>query len=152
MATKTQSLELTIRHDKGVKGVTTVISCGAGLELWVTINQSGQTAKRWNLRYTDANGKRQKARIGSYPELSLAKARAEAEDLKAIVSQLTLALNVPIKICRIMVHTPDLIRRRPIGRLARHRCFRGLTAGLRSLRLRSCRGLHIPSILPVQCR
>ena len=83
MATKSQSLELTIRNAKGVKGETNVISCGAGLELWVTINQSGQTAKRWNLRYTDANGKRQKARIGSYPELSLAKARAEAEDLKA---------------------------------------------------------------------
>ena len=83
MATKSQSLELTIRNAKGVKGETNVISCGAGLELWVTINQSGQTAKRWYLRYTDANGKRQKARIGSYPELSLAKARAEAEDLKA---------------------------------------------------------------------
>ena len=83
MATKSQSLELTIRNAKGVKGETNVISCGAGLELWVTINQSGQTAKKWNLRYTDAAGKRQKARIGSYPELTLAKARAEAEDLKA---------------------------------------------------------------------
>lgn len=83
MATKSNSLELVIRNAKGVKGETNVISCGAGLELWVTINQSGQTAKKWNLRYTDAAGKRQKARIGSYPELSLAKARAEAEDLKA---------------------------------------------------------------------
>lgn len=67
MATKSQSLELTIRNAKGIKGETNVISCGAGLELWVTINQSGQTAKKWNLRYTDAAGKRQKARIGSYP-------------------------------------------------------------------------------------
>lgn len=83
MAIKSNSLELVIRNAKGVKGETNVISCGAGLELWVTINQSGQTAKKWNLRYTDAAGKRQKARIGSYPELSLAKARAEAEDLKA---------------------------------------------------------------------
>lgn len=83
MATKSKSLELVIRNAKGVKGETNVISCGAGLELWVTINQSGQTAKKWNLRYSDAAGKRQKARIGSYPELSLAKARAEAEDLKA---------------------------------------------------------------------
>ncbi len=82
MATKSQSLELTIRNAKGVKGETSVISCGAGLELWVTINQSGKTAKKWVLRYTDANGKRQKARIGAYPELSLAKARADAEELK----------------------------------------------------------------------
>lgn len=82
MATKSQSLELTIRNAKGVKGETTVLSCEAGLELWVTVNQSGKTAKKWVLRYTDASGKRQKARIGSYPELSLVKARAEAEDLK----------------------------------------------------------------------
>ena len=82
MATKSQSLELTIRNAKGIKGETTVLSCEAGLELWVTVNQSGKTAKKWVLRYTDASGKRQKARIGSYPELSLVKARAEAEDLK----------------------------------------------------------------------
>ena len=82
MATKSQSLELTIRNAKGVKGETTVISCGAGLELWITVNQSGKTAKKWVLRYTDATGKRQKARIGSYPELSLNKARADADELK----------------------------------------------------------------------
>ena len=82
MATKSQSLELTIRNAKGVKGETNIISCGAGLELWITVNQSGKTAKKWVLRYTNAAGKRQKARIGTYPELSLAKARADAEELK----------------------------------------------------------------------
>ena len=82
MATKSQSLELTIRNMKGVKGEIQVISCGAALEMWVSVNQSGKTLKKWVLRYTDATGKRQKARIGSYPEMTLAKARATAEDLK----------------------------------------------------------------------
>ena len=50
--------------------------------MWVSVNQSGKTLKKWVLRYTDAEGKRQKVRIGSYPELSLAKAQAAAEDLK----------------------------------------------------------------------
>lgn len=82
MATKTHSLELTIRNAKGVKGEVQVIRCGAGLEMWVSINQAGSTMKKWVLRYTDMAGKRQKIRIGAYPELTLAKARAEAEDLK----------------------------------------------------------------------
>ncbi len=82
MATKSQSLELTIRNAKGVKGEIQVIRCGAGLEMWVSVNQSCKTLKKWVLRYTDAAGKRQKARIGSYPEMSLAKAHAAAEDLK----------------------------------------------------------------------
>ena len=83
MATKLRSLELSIRNAKGVKGEIQVTRCGAGLEMWVSVNQSGSTLKKWVLRYTDATGKRQKARIGAYPELSLAKALAEAEDLKA---------------------------------------------------------------------
>jgi integrase len=82
MATKSQSLELTIRNAKGVKGEIQVIRCGAALEMWVSVNQSGKTLKKWVLRYTDATGKRQKARIGSYPEMTLAKAHAAAEDLK----------------------------------------------------------------------
>ena len=82
MATKSQSLELTIRNAKGVKGEIQVTRCGAGLEMWVSVNQSGKTLKKWVLRYTDAAGKRQKARIGSYPEMTLAKAHAAAEDLK----------------------------------------------------------------------
>ena len=82
MATKSQSLELTIRNAKGLKGEILVTRCGAGLEMWVSINQSGKMLKKWVLRYTDSAGKRQKARIGSYPELTLAKAQAAAEDLK----------------------------------------------------------------------
>ena len=82
MATKSQSLELVIRNAKGVKGEIQVTRCGAGLEMWVSVNQSGKTLKKWVLRYTDATGKRQKARIGSYPELTLVKAQAAAEDLK----------------------------------------------------------------------
>lgn len=77
MATKSQTLELTIRNAKGVKGETSVISCGVALNFGLpTINRSGKTAKKWGLRYTDGSGKRQKARIGAYPEISLAKARA----------------------------------------------------------------------------
>ena len=82
MAPKSQSLELTIRNAKGVKGEIQITRCGAGLEMWVSVNQSGKTLKKWVLRYTDAAGKRQKTRIGTYPELSLAKARADAEELK----------------------------------------------------------------------
>lgn len=82
MATKSQSLELTIRNAKAVKGEILVTHCGAGLEMWVSVNQSGKTLKKWVLRYTDAAGKRQKVRIGSYPEMTLAKAQAAAEDLK----------------------------------------------------------------------
>lgn len=82
MATKSQSLEFTIRNAKAVKGEILVTRCGAGLEMWVSINQSGKTLKKWVLRYTDATGKRQKVRIGSYPEMTLAKAQAAAEDLK----------------------------------------------------------------------
>lgn len=82
MATKTHSLELTIRNAKGVKGEVQVIRCGAGLEMWISVNQAGHTMKKWVLRYTDATGKRQKVRMGSYPELTLAKAYAAAEDLK----------------------------------------------------------------------
>lgn len=71
-----------LRTLKGTPGETHVERVGGGLELWVTINQAGQTAKKWNLRYYGADGKRQKARIGEYPELTLAKAQALAEDLK----------------------------------------------------------------------
>jgi len=82
MATKSQSLEMAIRSAKGVKGEIQVTRCGAGLEMWVSVNQAGNTLKKWVLRYTDAAGKRQKARIGSYPEMTLAKALAATEDLK----------------------------------------------------------------------
>ena len=45
MATKTHSLELTIRNVKGVKGEVQVIRCGAGLEMWISVNQAGNTMK-----------------------------------------------------------------------------------------------------------
>ena len=47
MATKTQSLDLTIRNARGVKGEVQVIRCGAGLEMWISVNQAGNTMKRW---------------------------------------------------------------------------------------------------------
>ena len=51
MATKTQSLDLTIRNARGVKGEVQVIRCGAGLEMWISVNQAGNTMKRWVLRF-----------------------------------------------------------------------------------------------------
>lgn len=72
-----------LRKIVGTPGETKTVTIGGGLQLWVTINQAGKTLKSWVLRYYDGNGKRQKARIGAYPELSLAKAQALAEDLKA---------------------------------------------------------------------
>ena len=50
--------------------------------MWISVIQGGTPMKKWVLRYSDAAGKRQKVRIGSYPELTLAKAHASAEDLK----------------------------------------------------------------------
>ena len=75
--------DVALKNLKGVKGKPHVESCGDGLGLKVTINQGGKTAKKWVLRYSDITKKRQKCTIGSYPDLTLAKARALAEDLKA---------------------------------------------------------------------
>lgn len=75
--------DTTLRKAAGTPGETKTIAVGGGLQMWVTVNQAGKTFKSWVLRYYDANGKRQKARIGTYPELSLAKAQAAAEDFKA---------------------------------------------------------------------
>lgn len=72
-----------LRKIVGTPGETKTIAIGGGLQLWVTVNQAGKSLKSWVLRYYDASGKRQKARIGTYPELSLAKAQALAEDFKA---------------------------------------------------------------------
>lgn len=80
MATKVTDMSL--RKLVGIRGETQKISIGAGLQFWVTINQAGNTAKTWYLRYYDAAGKRQIAKIGEYPTLTLAKALAEAEDMK----------------------------------------------------------------------
>jgi integrase len=75
--------DMALRKMTGTPGETKTIAAGGGLQLWVTVNQAGNTLKSWVLRYYDADGKRQKARIGTYPDLSLAKAQALAEDLKA---------------------------------------------------------------------
>ena len=75
--------DITLRKAVGTPGETKIITIGGGLQLWVTVNQAGKTFKSWVLRYYGADGKRQKARIGTYPELSLAKAQALAEDMKA---------------------------------------------------------------------
>lgn len=50
--------------------------------MWVTINRAGKTAKTWYLRYYDVGGKRQRSKLGEYPDISIAKARAAAEDAK----------------------------------------------------------------------
>lgn len=75
--------DITLRKAVGTPGETKVIATCGGLQLWVTVNHAGKTFKSWVLRYYGADGKRQKARIGTYPELSLAKAQALAEDMKA---------------------------------------------------------------------
>ncbi len=75
--------DATLRKIVGTPGETKTITIGGGLQLWVTVNQAGKTLKSWVLRYYVGNDKRQKARIGTYPDLSLAKAQALAEDLKA---------------------------------------------------------------------
>lgn len=75
--------DLKLRKIEGIPGETQKINVGAGLQLWVTVNQAGKTSKVWYLRYYDAENKRQRSKLGTYPELSLAKAQAAAEDAKA---------------------------------------------------------------------
>ena len=75
--------DVLLRNLKGIPGSIHMERCGGGLELWVSINQAGKTAKKWVLRYYGADGKRRKARIGDYPALTLAKAQSLAEDMKA---------------------------------------------------------------------
>lgn len=75
--------DMTLRKLTGIPGETQKVSIGSGLQLWVTINQAGKTAKVWYLRYYDADGKRQRSKLGEYPDMSLAKAMAAAEDAKA---------------------------------------------------------------------
>ena len=74
--------DLKLRKLEGIPGQTQKIAIGGGLFLWVTVNRGGKTAKTWYLRYYDADGKRQRSKLGEYPELSLAKAQALAEDAK----------------------------------------------------------------------
>lgn len=75
--------DMILRKLEGEKGKTQKITVGAGLQLWVSINQAGKTAKIWYSRYYDANGKQQRSKLGEYPELSLAKALGAAEDAKS---------------------------------------------------------------------
>ena len=74
--------DMALRKLVGIPGETQKISVGAGLFLWVTINRGGKTAKTWYLRYYDAEGKRQRSKLGEYPAMSLVKAQAAAEDAK----------------------------------------------------------------------
>jgi len=75
--------DMMLRKLEGEKGKTQKITVGAGLQLWISINQAGKTSKVWYLRYYDAQGKQQRSKLGEYPELSLAKALGAAEDAKA---------------------------------------------------------------------
>ena len=71
-----------LRKLTGTPGETQKLTIGGGLALWVTLNRSGKTAKTWYLRYYDAVGKQQRSKLGNYPDISLAKAQALAEDAK----------------------------------------------------------------------
>lgn len=51
------------------------------LYLRVTLLKSGETRKKWFIRYYDAAGKQQRYTIGEYPKLSLADARLKALQL-----------------------------------------------------------------------
>ena len=84
MAKDSRSLEMELRSAKpGEDGTPSIIFIGDGLQLWTSRNRAGKVTKTWVLRYYDALGKRTKARIGKYPEISLKQAQAQAEDLKA---------------------------------------------------------------------
>ena len=78
----TKITDMTLRKLVGTPGETQKITVGGGLQIWVSINQAGKTAKVWYLRYYDADGKRHRSKLGDYPDLSLAKAQAAAEDAK----------------------------------------------------------------------
>lgn len=66
----------------GVRGKPRLVPVGACLWLRVSINARGETSKRWLTRYYE-KGKPIKRIIGSFPELSLAKAKALAFDLRS---------------------------------------------------------------------
>lgn len=83
MAKDSRSLEMQLRNAKpGEDGKPSIIFIGDGLQLWTSKNRAGKVVKTWVLRYYDVQGKRTKARIGKYPELSLKQVQAQAEDLK----------------------------------------------------------------------
>ncbi|MBQ3060070.1 MAG: tyrosine-type recombinase/integrase [Desulfovibrio sp.] len=71
-----------LRKLEGIPGNTQKFIIGSGLFLQVTVNRSGKTVKSWYLRYYDAEGKRQRSKLGDYPEISLIKAIALAEEAK----------------------------------------------------------------------
>jgi len=78
----TKITDVYLRKLSGIAGKTQRIPVGNGLFLWVTINRGGNTAKIWYLRYYDEAGKQQRSKLGTYPELSLAQAQAQAENAK----------------------------------------------------------------------
>ena len=73
--------DMALRKMEGTKGEKKEIRVSAGLYLWITVNQGGKTKKTWYLRYS-IQGKKFRSKLGEYPELSLAKALAAAEDAK----------------------------------------------------------------------
>lgn len=75
--------DMTLRKLKDLQGETQKVTIGGGLQLWVSVNQGGKTLKVWYLRYYDAHGNRQRSKLSEYPNMSLAKAQAAAEDAKA---------------------------------------------------------------------
>jgi len=74
--------EATIKKFSAQPGKPELLTIGGGLTLRVVCNEKGKPKKTWYLRYHDANGKRQRSKIGEWPELSLAKAMSLAEDAK----------------------------------------------------------------------
>ena len=68
-----------LRKLEGIPGNTQKFIIGSGLFLQVTVNRSGKTIKSWYLRYYDAEGKRQRSKLGDYPELSFSSIRKPFE-------------------------------------------------------------------------
>ena len=66
----------------GVRGKPRLVPVGACVWLKVSMNARGETSKRWLTRYYE-KGKPIKRIIGSFPELSLEKAKALAYDLRS---------------------------------------------------------------------
>lgn len=106
----TKISDMTIRKLVGIPGETQKISVGGGLQLWVSVNQARKTLKVWYLRYYDAQGKRQRSKLGDYPELSLAKAQAAAEDAKAAAKEGVILAEERARAKRVIVEENEMDR------------------------------------------
>ncbi len=100
----------------GVRGKPRLVPVGACVWLKVSMNARGETSKRWLTRYYE-KGKPIKRIIGSFPELSLEKAKALAYDLRSPIdppppnSQMTqLQISLAKNVARLLEFSA-----RPVG-------------------------------------